>query len=155
MPPHLVFGAGAIGTTAKSFTFTWDTPEKVNELLHLLKNLDILELDSAASYPPGNPENAETLLGQSQAAEMGFLIDSKIAVHPVGVPHLTADGIKTSTARTLELLKTDKVRTLYAHAPEKTTPLEVTAAAFQRQFEEGRFDRVGECRSLAFRISIN
>ena len=55
MPPHLLFGAGGIGTTATSFTFTWDTPEKVAALLEELRRLGICELDSAASYPPSNP----------------------------------------------------------------------------------------------------
>ncbi|KAK3315560.1 NADP-dependent oxidoreductase domain-containing protein [Apodospora peruviana] len=144
MPPHLVFGAGGIGTTANSFTFTWDTPEKLDELLDLLKKLDILELDSASSYPPGNPENAETLLGQSKAAEKGFIIDSKIAMHKPG-PKLDDTSISQSTARTLEQLDAQKVRTMYSHWPSKDTPLEETAAAFHRQYEAGKFERLGLC----------
>jgi aflatoxin B1 aldehyde reductase len=141
MAPHLVFGAGGIGTTAKSFTFTWDTPEKVSELLSLLKRLDILELDSGASYPPGNAWNTETLLGQSKAAEKGFIIDSKIASHTTG-RQLDDAGISSSTARTLELLGVSKVRTMYVHAPDKNTPLEETAEAFNKQFLAGSFERV-------------
>ena len=48
-PLNLVFGAGGIGTTPDSFTFTWGTPDSVSSLLEALKRLDILELDSAAS----------------------------------------------------------------------------------------------------------
>lgn len=145
MPPHLIFGAGGIGTTAKSFTYTWDTPEKVSTLLELLQKLNITELDSAASYPPGNPENAETLLGQAHAAEKGFIIDSKINYYPVDVPSLNDEGIHRSTTRTLELLGIPKVRIMYVHAPEPTTPLEETAKAFDRQFREGRFEQLGLC----------
>jgi len=143
MPPHLIFGAGGIGTTAKSFTFTWDTPEKVSELLALLQKLDIKELDSAASYPPGNPWNTETLLGQSKAAEKGFIIDSKVAAFVKG-PQLDEERIAESIDKTLQLLGTTKIRTLYAHGPDSQTPLEVTAAAFHKQYEAGKFERVSE-----------
>ncbi len=141
MAPNLVFGAGGIGTTTKSFTFTWDTPEQVSELLSVLKKLDILELDSAASYPPSNPWNTETLLGQSKAAENGFIIDSKIAAHIAG-PKLDDVGISKSIAQTLELLGTDKVRSIYSHGPDKETSLEDTAVAFHKQFIAGKFERV-------------
>lgn len=142
MTVHLVFGAGGIGTTAKSFTFTWDNPDKVSELLSALKKLDILELDSAASYPPGNPWNTETLLGQSKAAEKGFVIDSKIAAHTGPGPKLDEEHLAASVDRTLELLGVDKVRTMYAHAPDPETPLEDQAAAFHKQYTAGKFERV-------------
>ena len=141
MAPHLVFGAGGIGGTAKSFTFSWDTPEKVNELLSVLQQLDVLELDSAGSYPPGNPWNTETLLGESKAAEKGFIVDSKVAAHVPG-PKLSDEAIEASIDKTLRLIGAKKVRTLYAHSPDPSTPLEVTAAAFDRQYRAGKFERV-------------
>lgn len=152
MPPHLVFGAGGIGTTEKSFTYAFDTPEKVSVLLDALRELGLTELDSAASYPPGNPWNTETLLGQTKALDKGFIIDSKILIHWEG-PTLHEDGIASSIARTLELLGADKVRTLYAHMPDPSTPLEVTAKAFDKQYRDGKFERVRMLRnppSLSF-----
>ncbi len=136
MAPHLVFGAGSIGTTSNSYTFTWDNPQKILEPWQVLKRLDILELDSAASYPPTNPWNAETLMGQSNTAENGFIIDSKIASHGTG-PKLDDKGISSSTERTLGLLGINKLRTMYAHAPDNQTPMEETAAAFDKQFRDG------------------
>ena len=144
MPAHLVFGAGGIGTTAKSFTFTWDTPEKVSELLLVLDRIGVTELDSAASYPPGNPWNTETLLGQSKAAAKGFIIDSKVAVHGQG-PKLHDSGVGASIDQTLELLGTSKIRTLYAHSPDPETSLEDQAAAFDKQYRAGKFERVRPC----------
>ena len=140
MPAHLIFGAGGIGSTAKSFTFTWDTPEKVSELLSTLDRIGVRELDSAASYPPGNPWNTETLLGQSSAADKGFVIDSKVAAHVKG-PTLHDEGIRTSIDRTLGLLGVTKIRTLYAHSPDSKTPLEDQAAAFDKQYRAGKFER--------------
>ena len=76
MPVTIIFGAGGIGTG--NFASTWDTPNKVSSLLSSLTELGISQLDSAASYPPGNPWNTETLLGQTRAVEKGFVIDTRI-----------------------------------------------------------------------------
>ena len=138
--PNLVFGAGGIGTTAKSFTYTWDDFDKVNSLLSTLRDLDVLELDSAASYPPGNPWNTETLLGEAKAGDKGFIIDTKVAAH--GGNRLNDQGISSSIDRSLTLLGVEKVRTLYAHTPDLKTPIEETAAAFHKEYVAGKFERV-------------
>ena len=136
-----MFGAGAIGTTAKGFTYTWDTPEKVSELLSALKELDLVELDSAAVYPPGNTWNAETLLGQSKATEKGFIIDSKVTVDRP-YPHLDEEHVGLSIDHTLELLGTSRVRVYYAHSPDPSTPIEEQARAFDVQYRAGKFEKV-------------
>jgi aflatoxin B1 aldehyde reductase len=136
--PNIIFGAGGIGHTAKSFTFTWETPEAVSELLEKLKSLHVFELDSAASYPPSNPWHTETLLGQAQAVEKGFIVDSKV-LKPGA---LNDQNITFSVNETLRLLGTSRIRTLYAHEPDPTTPLEETAAALHKQFLAGKFEKV-------------
>ncbi|KAJ0124838.1 hypothetical protein J7T55_006181 [Diaporthe amygdali] len=143
MPVKLVFGAGGIGWTEKSFTYTWDTEEKVTSLLDTLETLGLNELDSAASYPPGNPWNTETLLGQSKVVERGFVVDSKI----LGArgPMLTDERISASVEKTLQLLGAKKVRTMYAHFFDEHTPIAETAKAFDRQYREGKFERLGLC----------
>lgn len=141
MPAHLIFGAGGVGHTKDSFTFTWDTPEKVSELLSLLKRLNLEELDSAAVYPPGNPGHTEVLLGQAKAVDLGFTIDSKIFIREPG-KNLTDANISSSIDNTLASIETDHVRTLYAHFPDSGTPLEVTAAAFDKQYKAGKYKQV-------------
>ena len=143
--PKIVFGAGSIGTTEKSFTFTWDTPDAVSSVLTKLSELDITELDSAAVYPPGNPWNTETLLGQSEAAKKGFIIDTKIEATKIDTRErqkLTDEHIASSTEKSLRLLGVEKVKILYAHVPDTSTPTEVTAKAFHKQFVAGRFEKV-------------
>ncbi|KAK3933934.1 NADP-dependent oxidoreductase domain-containing protein [Diplogelasinospora grovesii] len=144
MPPNLIFGAGSIGATANGFIYGFDTPAKVSELLEALHRLNVRELDSAASYPVGNPGNTEVLLGQAGAVEEGFVIDSKVAAH-IPAPTLDDKAIGASIDRTLTLLNTPKIRTLYVHAPDPKTPLEITAAAFHRQHLAGKFERLGLC----------
>ena len=136
--PNLIFGAGGIGHTANSFTFTWKTPEAVSELLAKLKSLDILELDSAASYPLSNPWHTETLLGQAHAVKQGFIIDSKVLIPGA----LNSQNITSSINQTLNLLGATEIRTLYAHEPDPDTPLEETAAALHNQFLAGKFKKL-------------
>ncbi|CAG8980473.1 hypothetical protein HYALB_00013594 [Hymenoscyphus albidus] len=126
--PTVIFGAGGIGHPEKSFTFTWETPEAVSELLSTLQSLDIHELDSSAPYPPGNAWHTETLLGEAKAVEKGFIIDSKVLKYGP----LTEENITSSVDRTLSLLGGSKIRLLYAHEPDATTPLEETAAALDK-----------------------
>lgn len=136
MASNLVFGGSIIGKPAH-----WDTPEKVAKLLSSLQTLGISELDSAASYPPGNPWKAETLLGQSQAAKKGFVIHSKVLFRRHGFS-LANDNMAASIACTLRLLDIGKVATMYAHAPDLSVPLQVQAENFHRQYLDGKFDRV-------------
>lgn len=144
-PPGLIFGAGGIGTTAESFTFTWATPESVSALLSTLRELGILQLDSAASYPPGNFGNTETLLGQSQAAASGFIIDSKVSARTID-----NETIPASLNKTLSLLGASKLRTLYAHHADGVTPVEITAAAFDKEYRAGKFERVHGSNFVVF-----
>lgn len=152
MPPRPIFGAGGIGTTATSFTYKFDDAKKTTELLDRLKQLNILELDSAASYPPGNPWCAHRLLGECSAAERGFLIHDKIARHMPG-PRLDDEHITASLNRSLELLRVERLPVLYAHDPDPLTPLEITAAAFDCQYKAGKFNEVWQFRFLAFLLS--
>ncbi|KAK3318933.1 NADP-dependent oxidoreductase domain-containing protein [Apodospora peruviana] len=142
MTPSLVFGVASVGYTASGTAYTFDTAEKVSELLALLQRLNIKQIDSSAVYPSGNTWHAETLLGESQAAEKGFIIDSKVLYQP-DVPFLDDKGISASIDRTLELLGTRKIGTYYAHAPDPNTPLEEQTKAFQKQYLAGKSEPPG------------
>ncbi|CAK7205256.1 hypothetical protein SEUCBS139899_008023 [Sporothrix eucalyptigena] len=137
--PHLVFGAGSIGTTTEGFTYTWDTPEKVAALLAELHALGITTLDSAAGYPPGNAWNTETLLGASGVLgkDNKFVVDTKVLVTP-GEAWLAPALIQASLDKSLSLLRVPRVRMLYAHANDGKTPLVEQAAVFDREVRAGR-----------------
>ncbi|KAB5526251.1 NADP-dependent oxidoreductase domain-containing protein [Coniochaeta sp. 2T2.1] len=146
--PNILFGAGGIGTG--KFTYTWDTPEKVSSLLTSLSSLGITELDSAASYPPASEDtfNAETLLGKAGAVEKGFVIDSQV-LHKGPTPFLSAGKIAASIDKTLEVLGTTKIRTLYAHANDELVKIEEQARGFNEQWRMGKFERLGICNYSA------
>ncbi|KAH7033554.1 NADP-dependent oxidoreductase domain-containing protein [Microdochium trichocladiopsis] len=152
--PHIVFGAGGIGISPGSFTYTFDTPEKVSSLLKVLESLDIKELDSAANYPPKNPWNTNTLLGQAGAAGKGFEIHDKIRVpynYETGQvePSLTEEAMAASTKKSQQLLGVDKVPVLYAHFRDPHTSIEEMARAFDVQHKLGSFDKLGLCNFSA------
>ena len=117
MPVTVIFGAGGIGTG--NFASTWDTPNKVSSLLSSLTEPGVSQLDSAASYPPGNPWNTETLLGQTRAIEKGFVIDTRI-LFSSGVEerrvNLSEKSIDSSIERSLRLLGTEKVAGIHKHS---------------------------------------
>lgn len=105
MPPTILFGAGGIGKGA--ITHTWTSASDTSLLLDTLLELGLTQLDSAAGYPPGAPWETERLLGETKAAERGFVIDSKILAGGGG--SLTEEKIFASVAKTLELLGVKQV----------------------------------------------
>lgn len=146
--PQVIFGAGGIGKG--NISYTWTTPESTVELLeNTLKPLNIKQLDSAASYPPGAPWTTETLLGQAKAVERDFLVDTKILVsRALGCPDagsLSESNIDSSLAKSLELLGVDSVNILYVHTPDPITPIAESARAFDKHFRAGKFKELGLC----------
>ncbi|KAL5325476.1 hypothetical protein ACEPPN_006602 [Leptodophora sp. 'Broadleaf-Isolate-01'] len=143
MPPSLIFGAGGIGKGRISHT--WVDASQTSSLLKTLSSLNLTELDSAASYPPGAPWVTEGLLGETKAAESGFAIDTKIlAKGEKGRDGtLSESGIDESLEKSLRLLGVEQVNILYTHAPDTATPVEETARAFDKHFRAGKFKKLG------------
>ncbi|KAG6008018.1 hypothetical protein E4U54_008756 [Claviceps lovelessii] len=144
MAPRLIFGGGSIGGSAEVFVNSWTTPEQTAQLLQVLKESGITEIDAGASYPPGKPWHAETLLGEANAVANGFDIHTKIALHVDG-PKLDHERIAASLNRSRSLIGVDKFALVYSHRPDTETPVAVTAAAFHEQHLAGKFDRLGLC----------
>ncbi|KAH7336452.1 NADP-dependent oxidoreductase domain-containing protein [Rhexocercosporidium sp. MPI-PUGE-AT-0058] len=71
MPPTLIFGAGGIGSG--KISHTWTNAEQTCSLLITLESLNLTELDFGAGYPPGAPWVTDRLLGETKAAERGFV----------------------------------------------------------------------------------
>lgn len=88
--PKLIFGAGHLGT---SFPTTAETIE----LLRYLKSKNINHIDTARRYPSPKPGLSEKLLGESKAADSGFIVDTKINI-PANGPSgsLTQENILES-----------------------------------------------------------
>lgn len=146
-PVRFVFGAGGIGEGA--ITHAWTTGEQTSELLDVLKELELAELDSAASSPPGNPRVSERLLGESKAAAKEFVIDTKIE-RTATSGGLSEAAIDSSLAKSLELLGVKQVNILYAHFADPDTPVEESARAFDKHYRAGLFKEVLPSSTLPF-----
>lgn len=124
--PTTLFGGALIGT---SFT----TPEQVHELLDPLISLGIGSIDNAARYSPTALRSSERLLGETRAAEQGFIIDIKINTsNGDGAGTQTASAIETSEEN-LSLLYMSKANVLHFHRPDPETPVVEQAAEIQSQ----------------------
>ncbi|EIN06754.1 aldehyde reductase [Punctularia strigosozonata HHB-11173 SS5] len=133
---NLIFGGANIG---ERFT----TVEEVSSVLSKLKEKGIIRIDTAARYPPTNPGASEKLIGEAHAAQLGFVIDTKVNVAGDGRGSLSAEAIAKSIEESLGRLGVDKVNVLYCHRPDDATPLSETAAAFDAHFRKGKFSAWG------------
>ena len=162
-PPSLIFGAGFLGVD-------YTGPNEAEELLKFLLSKAVKRIDTARRYPAINQGESERLLGRTKAAEKGFTIDTKVKATATGLSDgevairggrgsLTKSAIETSVRDSFVALGVKKVclvlfslwsndrcnlqvHLLYCHGPDEETPVEETAAAFDKLFREGKFSKV-------------
>ena len=128
-PPTLLHGCGNHGVA-------FPTAEDTTALLDLLDHLKIKRLDISRRYPSVSPGLSEPLLGQAEAAEPGYTIDTKFDVSfATGVAgSLSADKIQDTIEESLASLRVHSVNVLYAHVPDPKTPVEESARALNDAF---------------------
>ncbi|KAJ5732349.1 Aldo/keto reductase [Penicillium malachiteum] len=114
--------------------------DNIQNLLERLEAAGIKHFDTASYYPPSNSGASEKLLGTVK--QPGFTIDTKILFRPDA---LRKDLVEASLRQSLESLGLTKVKTLYAHAPDKTTSIADQAANFNHFYEAGYFEQLGLC----------
>jgi aflatoxin B1 aldehyde reductase len=102
--PQLIFGTAVFGD---AFIDT----ESVQSALDLIKSYGITRLDTAGRYPPTNLGRSEELLGEVNAAEQGFTIDTKILVlEPDGRGHMSGEKVENSVSTSLRRMRINRVR---------------------------------------------
>jgi len=135
--PTIIFGAATFG-------MGFDDPQAVSEVLDLLEKHGIRHIDTAGRYPPLSPGMSETLLGQADAAQKGFVLDTKVLAGPGdGSGELEESAIKKSLSTSLQRLKVNSVNTLHCHRPDPKTPLKEQAYALDQLYREGKFKSLG------------
>lgn len=101
--PNAIFGAGFLGVD-------FNTTSELENLLEFLKTNNMHRIDTARRYPAISPGLSEILLGRARAANIGFLIDTKINVPPTGAEgSLTAVAIYASVDESLAALNVESV----------------------------------------------
>jgi aflatoxin B1 aldehyde reductase len=139
--PHVLLGAGGgIIPTLE--------PEALTSLLKHIQTLPtpIYGIDTAASYPRINLGYSEKILGEAGIGNFDLIIDTKILVGPTvdssnGGP-LSKANFQKSFEKSLANLKVGKVRAIYAHQADTSTPAAEAVAEFGAVLREGKAEIV-------------
>ncbi|ORX98951.1 NADP-dependent oxidoreductase domain-containing protein [Clohesyomyces aquaticus] len=133
----IIIGAGLWGDQVST--------EEVSNLAHVLKELGIKEIDSAAEYPIGKAGLTDKIIGDFGFAKSGFHIDSKSLWSGNGKGTLKAPAVQKALNQTLASAQIPKVHILYCHGPDTETPIAAQAAAMNAQYRLGSFEKLGVC----------
>ncbi|KAJ5622746.1 Aldo/keto reductase [Penicillium lividum] len=123
----------------QGFAIAWKN-NNVSELVAQLDAAGIKNYDTAQLYPIDDFGASERLLGNIKRPE--WVIDTKILYRPEA---LSKEHMEESIHKSLENLGVTKVNILYAHAPDKLTPLADQAANFDQLYRAGFFEKLGLC----------
>jgi len=112
--------------------------DDVRAILDTFQEHGHTEIDTARGYTSGT---SEELLGSVEWKKRGLIAATKI--YPSDSIKHTAKDIRATLDKSLAALQTDKVDIYYLHAPDRSTPLEVSLKAIDDLHQEGKFDRFG------------
>ncbi|CAG8561312.1 7799_t:CDS:10 [Ambispora gerdemannii] len=128
-----------------------DDPEVVQQILDIFRGFGHDELDTARVYCGGSTEE---LLGDLEiVTKQKFKIATKVT------PDLKKSGkspieiIEGLFQSSLTALKVPKVDLLYLHAPDHTTPIEITLKGVQQVYEKGLFKEFGLSNFTAWQVA--
>ncbi|KAK9236968.1 NADP-dependent oxidoreductase domain-containing protein [Lipomyces kononenkoae] len=150
----IVFGAMTIGKQGVEQARVHDLKD-ASTLLDLFQSHGHNEVDTARVYGQGS---SEEYLGRLNWQDRDIIMDTKYYPYAGRVlsgpqtSHSPAD-LRKYLLESLEALKTDKVDMWYLHAPDRTTPFEVTFRAVNDLYKEGYFDRFGVSNYMAWEVA--
>ncbi|EPQ58165.1 Aldo/keto reductase [Gloeophyllum trabeum ATCC 11539] len=98
------------------------------------------ELDTARMYAEGTTEQVSTWY-LSKLDLKGSTIDTK--VYPVNPGDHSPSALRATFTTSLKALNKSKVRVLYLHAPDRSTPFEDTCREVNKLHQEGLFEIFG------------
>ncbi|GJN91651.1 hypothetical protein Rhopal_004674-T1 [Rhodotorula paludigena] len=112
------------------------------EMLDILQKHGHNEVDTALVYGDGS---SEEYLGQTRWKERGIVVDTKLfpGQYAGRDVKFTLESIRKQIEVQLAAVKTQQFDLWYLHAPDASTPLEVTAEAVNTLYKEGKFKRFG------------
>jgi len=133
-----------------------DTLEESAAILDVFQAHGHSEIDTAIVYGGGS---SEQYLGQLHWKERGIVMDTKFSPRTdlglgpdVKTTH-SPEHLRLALKKSLESLKTDKIDMWYLHAPERSTPYEVTLREVNNLHNEGYFRRFGISNYAAWEVA--
>ncbi|KAI0044877.1 aflatoxin B1-aldehyde reductase [Auriscalpium vulgare] len=132
---HALFGAATIGTEGSPLT-TVTTVEGAQPFVDTLLRHGHSGIDTARLYSNNTSEQLVAKLKLD-----GVRVDTKI--HPNQPGGFAPAKLKEQVQLSLNALNGVKIRTLYLHAPDRSTPFEETLSAIDELHKQGAFERFG------------
>ncbi|KAI0046810.1 Aldo/keto reductase [Auriscalpium vulgare] len=154
---NIVLGAMTFGAPGKEGARIHDLKD-VESVLDVFQSHGHNEIDSARTYAGGT---SEAYLGQIDWKARGLKIDTKLAPRNVIAPinptveviaH-TPEGLRENLQRSLKALNAEQLEMWYLHAPDRSTPYEVTLKAVNDLYKEGYFKRFGVSNYMAWEVA--
>jgi aflatoxin B1 aldehyde reductase len=128
--------------------------KEAGEILDVFRKYGHTELDTARVYGGGS---SEEYLGQLDWKKRGIVMETKLSprakvVEGQQTTH-SPEHLRIGLDASLKALQTEKVDMWYMHAPDRTTPYDVTFKAINDLHKEGKFDRLGISNYAAWEVA--
>jgi aryl-alcohol dehydrogenase-like predicted oxidoreductase len=144
--PRLVLGTMTFGDTADLDT--------AREMVRIALDAGVTSFDTANGYAGGRSEQmlGEILRGRWQDLSVATKVGI-FAGDAGGQPLLSREGLRPSLEASLRRLGTDRVDLLYLHQPDRSVPVDETAAALAEVVDAGLVAALGVSNFAAWQIS--
>jgi aflatoxin B1 aldehyde reductase len=147
-------GANTIGIGAEQARV--HSPEEAGEILDVFRKYGHTELDTARVYGGGS---SEEMLGDLKWQDRGIVMQTKLSPRAnIGLPAGQAtthkpEHLRLGLDKSLKALKTEDLDMWYMHAPDRTTPYEVTFEEINNLHKQGKFKRLGISNYAAWEVA--
>ncbi|KAL5533281.1 hypothetical protein ACEPAF_5057 [Sanghuangporus sanghuang] len=141
----LIFGTRTMGEQGKSGVRN-HTIRECQEIIDVFYKHGHKELDTARVYGEGTTEEYFALMNLKDCS-----IDTK--VYPINPGDHQPKKLRETFLTSLEKLGRPRVRTLYLHAPDRSTPFEDTLREVNELYTQGLFDILGLSNYAAWEVA--
>jgi len=153
----VVFGAMTFGKEGAEQVRVHD-PVEAGKILDTFEKHGHNEIDTAIVYGGGS---SEQLLGQlissGPESRRQLIIDTKFSPGTPLFPNVKTthrpEHLREALKRSLISLKTEKIDMWYLHAPDHSTPYEITLREVNNLYKEGYFNRFGISNYAAWEVA--
>ncbi|KIM80846.1 hypothetical protein PILCRDRAFT_822134 [Piloderma croceum F 1598] len=146
---NVVMGAMTFGEEGKEGARVHDVKD-IEAILDIFQAHGHSEVDAARTYCGGT---CEEYLGKVDWKGRGLKMETKLVPRVAeGITHSPED-LRKQLDISLRALKTDQLEMWYLHAPDRTTPYEVTLKAVDDLYREGKFKRFGISNYMAWEVA--
>jgi len=154
---NIVMGAASFGEAGQEAARIHDLRD-VGAVLDVFQSHGHTEIDTARIYGGGT---SEEYLGKIDWKERGLKLETKL--YPIA-PSAQAFNLGFSISHSpedlrkfldisLQALKADQIEVWYLHAPDRTTPYEVTMKGVNDLYKEGKFKRFGLSNHASWEVA--